>query len=481
MKGNRVLKAGIGYTIGNYLIKGLTFLTIPIFARIMSTSDYGTYNIFVAYEGIFLYLIGIGFETSLKKAYFKYGTLNSNSGSPLHYEGYTSTVISIIFINAAVWICLALLFRDQATKLLQLDLPSIVMLMLFSMGNAVVLCYNAHVSITYNYKGYVKLGAVNAVGSIVLSILLITLVFKEKAYLGRMLGSTSVITLLALFIWAYFLKIRKPEHIKEYTSWGVKYCLPVVPHGISQVILVNFDRIMIGRMIGSDASGIYSFAYNIFSIIYVTYRSLDPVWGTWFFERMNERNYRDIKKYSSLYMVVVLLLSSVVMLISPELVILLGSSKYSDATYCVIPIIAGGFFTFLYSLPCQVEYYREKTKYLAFATVCAAAVNIVLNYIFIKRYGYVAAAYTTLVTYIFYFLFHFFLAYKIEGKQLFSGKAITACSLVILCVSAVALCTLRLILVRYGLIVVALVGISLFVWKTHREMIMNLIKRHQIK
>ena len=62
------------------------------------------------------------------------------------------------------------------------------MLMLFSMGNAVVLCYNADVSITYNYKGYVKLGAINAIGSIALSILLMTLVFKEKTYLGRMLG-----------------------------------------------------------------------------------------------------------------------------------------------------------------------------------------------------------------------------------------------------------------------------------------------------
>lgn len=305
--------------------------------------------------------------------------------------------------------------------------------------------------------------------------------FKEKAYLGRMLGSTSVITLLAFFILFFFLRIHKPKHIKEYITWGVRFCLPVVPHGISQVILVNFDRIMIGRMIGSEASGIYSFAYNIFSIIYVTYRSFDPVWGTWFFERMNEGNYRAIKKYSSIYMLVVLLLSSVVMLMSPELVILLGLSKYSDAVYCVIPIIAGGFFTFLYSLPCQVEYYREKTKHLAFATVCAALVNIILNYIFIQKIGYVAAAYTTLVTYILYFLFHFFLAYKIEGKHLFSGKAIIACSLMILCFSALALCTLRLVLVRYGSIVVMLIGVSSYVWKAHREMIMKLINRHQTK
>ena len=45
MAGNRVIKAGIGYTVGNYLLKGINFLTVPIFTRLMSTVDYGTYGI----------------------------------------------------------------------------------------------------------------------------------------------------------------------------------------------------------------------------------------------------------------------------------------------------------------------------------------------------------------------------------------------------------------------------------------------------
>lgn len=45
----KVIKAGIGYTVGNYLLKGLSFITIPIFTRIMSTSDYGLYNTCVVF------------------------------------------------------------------------------------------------------------------------------------------------------------------------------------------------------------------------------------------------------------------------------------------------------------------------------------------------------------------------------------------------------------------------------------------------
>ena len=51
-KGSNVLKAGLGYTVGNYLIKGLSFLTIPIFARLLDSADYGKYNTYMAFEAI---------------------------------------------------------------------------------------------------------------------------------------------------------------------------------------------------------------------------------------------------------------------------------------------------------------------------------------------------------------------------------------------------------------------------------------------
>lgn len=38
LKKNKVLKAGIGYTIGNYFLKGLGFITVPIFSRLMAVS-----------------------------------------------------------------------------------------------------------------------------------------------------------------------------------------------------------------------------------------------------------------------------------------------------------------------------------------------------------------------------------------------------------------------------------------------------------
>ena len=47
----------------------------------------------------------------------------------------------------------------------------------------------------------------------------------------------------------------------------------------------------------------------------------------------------------------------------------------------------------------NVEFYYEQKKKLVFASLFAAVLNLVLNWIFIPIFGYVAAAYTTLFSY----------------------------------------------------------------------------------
>ena len=44
------IRAGLWYTIGNMLIKGIPFLTLPLFTRLMSTSDFGIYNTYISYD-----------------------------------------------------------------------------------------------------------------------------------------------------------------------------------------------------------------------------------------------------------------------------------------------------------------------------------------------------------------------------------------------------------------------------------------------
>ena len=72
MENNKAMKAGIGYTIGNILIKGINFLTLPLFSRLMSPSEFGVFNLFISYDAIISILISLAMQTSLRNAKYKF-------------------------------------------------------------------------------------------------------------------------------------------------------------------------------------------------------------------------------------------------------------------------------------------------------------------------------------------------------------------------------------------------------------------------
>ncbi len=477
MKDNKVIKAGIGYTVGNYCIKGLTFLTIPIFARLLSTADYGIYNTFVAYEAILYLFVGFALHASYKNAKLKYG-LASEGNNKYNFETYASVTIAFMIIVAIAWLAVANIFFPVIGHALSLNRASTNLLVIYAFGSSVIACFNARASLTYQYRDFLKVAFINVAGNIGLSVLLIVTIFDNERYMGRIIGTVLPIFLISVVISFRWFKIARPIHAKKYLKWGLKFSLPIVPHGISQVILSQFDRIMITNMVGAAQSGLYSFAYNIYSIISVTYTSIDTVWGQWFYDKMQNKDYGAIRKYSTIYMIMMLLFSLAVMMASPELILILGSDKYRESIYCVIPIIAGGYFSYLYTIPCEIEYYNSKTGFIAVGTCSAAVINIILNYICILQWGYVAAAYTTLITYILYFLFHYILAWKIHGSCIFSNKSVLACSTAIVLVSFIELKLLNHVFIRWAFIVLfAITAIKLE--EKHFKIINNFLVRRK--
>ena len=431
---NKIVKAGLGYTIGNYLLKGLVFFTIPIFARLLDPSDYGKYSIFVAYESIFVVISSMAIFTSYKNARYKYGLEEDGAEKGKDYRNYRSTTLAMLCFLLVLWLAVINIFSNFFCNILSLDTYSLNLLVIYSISSAVISCFNIDVGLEYKYKSFLKIAGINAVTSIALSIFLILTIFDNQRYMGRVVGTIVPVFLLACYIVWHYFKQAKPGNFKPFLSWGIKYSLPIVPHGLSQIILNQFDRIMINSMIGAFQAGIYSFAYNIFSIVSVTAASLDHVWGPWFYERMHAKEYVAIREKSKYYMLFLFAFVSCIILVSPELINILGTKNYKDSVHCVIPLIAGGFFAFMYYMPAGVEYYYEKTKFIALGTVSAAIINIGLNYYVINHYEYSAVAYTTLITYILYFCFHYILAWRIHGKCLYSSKTVLMCSLSVILV-----------------------------------------------
>ena len=296
MKNSKVLKAGLGYTIGNYLLKGLSFISIPIYTRLLSTSNYGAFNNFLTYESIFFIILGCAIHSSYNSAHYKYEINATNSAKGKDYYTYASTTTIFILISAVIWLFLTNIFYKTLINWLEIDRFSLNLLVIYSAAAALITCFNYDVSINYEYKKFLAVSGFNAISTILISILLLLTLFDHKRYMGMIIGASVPSILASIYVVFYFFKRAKPKNFFYFLKWGLRYSLPIVPNGLSQVVLNQFDRIMITKLVSLAATGIYSFAYNIYSILAVTFNSLDSVWTPWFYKQMKNKNYKAIKK-----------------------------------------------------------------------------------------------------------------------------------------------------------------------------------------
>ena len=219
----RAFKAGIGYTLGNILIKGINFLTLPIFSRVMSAEEFGVFNVFMSYDAILFVIVGLAMHTSIRSA---------NSEFKGKIDAYTSSVSLLYLINALILAAVVVLFGAGLSGLLGFDRSVLYMLILFSTGSAILTLYNNRISLDYSFKKYLAVAMVNSIGNVALSLILILTVFRSQKDVGRILGSTLVIAALAVVLLIGMYRKAKPRYNKQFWKFGLKYSLPIVPHGV---------------------------------------------------------------------------------------------------------------------------------------------------------------------------------------------------------------------------------------------------------
>ena len=399
----KAVKAGVGYTIGNVLVRGISFLSLPIFSRIMTTDQFGVYNVFVSYEAILYVVIGCAIHSSMQSANIEFKN---------RIDDYASSVSLIYILNAVVLLAVVQAFGGTLSQLLDFDKVILCLLVLYSLGSAILALYNNRISISYDYKRYLMIALFNAVGNVLLSLLLMFTVFSDRRDYGRIIGSTGTLFIISILILSFLYRKEKPKFNKIYWKFALKYSLPIVPHGISQVLLAQFDRIMIRALVNNAAAGIYSLAGNIKLVLTIITESVTTAWRTWFYSEMNQGNIKLIQEKAIQVSGLFVIFAVGLMAISPEMIFILGGKEYARGRFVAIPMIMDAFILFLYNVIVQSEYYSRKTVYIMFGTMIAAAINIITNYIFINLYGFIAAAYTTLFSYICYLILHIVISYK---------------------------------------------------------------------
>ena len=112
------------------------------------------------------------------------------------------------------------------------------------------------------------------------------------------------------------------------------------------------------------------------------------------------------------------MLNLILILIAPEIVSIFAPHSYYEAIWTIPPICMSVYFIFVYDFFAKFEFYYETKLFIMVASIIAAILNVSLNLIFIPKYGYIAAGYTTLLCYIAYVLGHYFFMNRVVKRNI---------------------------------------------------------------
>lgn len=402
-------KATTLYVFGNIFNKAISLLLLPVFTRLLSTSSYGIVSTYNSWVTIATVVIGLQLCMTLRTAYGDYKESISR---------YISAINSLIFITFAFVLAVACFISFFLLKNVSIFL--VIFCCLHAFFTAIINVELQKEMMSFEYvKRTVLLAAPNLLGAIV-GIIVILLIPKSD-YWGRIISNVGVYAVFGITIFAYYLKKGRCIYDKQIWSYALPLALPLIFHGLAVDILSSFDKTMITAFRSSEETGIYSVAYTIGMAITVITTSVESVWIPWFTQKMNDNNKKAINEVAVKYLFGVTILCIAAMLCLPEILKLFSDSSYWCGVYIIPPVVLASFITFLYSLSVDVEYYYKSTKRIAINTIIAAVMNVVLNILFIPKYGAIAAAYTTVISYVCSFIIHYLGSRKLDSA-LFSIK-----------------------------------------------------------
>ena len=394
-------KAGTYYFIGNIFNKGISFLTVPIFTRILSTADYGIVTTYNSWIGILSVIVGFALHMSVRMAAVDYkDKLDDFMSSIILFVTLTSFGITAVVASGI--------------KLLHFDsnIVLVIICMLQAYASATIEDYSNYLMMKYEYKARTALMILPNFISVVLSVYMIKYVLESDLYMGRIIPTAVVTIFFGLVTVCLTLKKGKFRINKEYIKYAMAISAPLILHGIALNILSQSDRIMITSLAGAAQTGIYSLIYNFSMIATVITTTLEGIWVPWFINKLKLNSRDEINVVAKDYINLMTYAMVALILIAPEVVKILANESYWEGISIIPPVVLANYVIFAYSLYVNIEHYYKKTPYITVNTIIAAASNIVLN--FIPRYGYIAAAYTTLASYLISFMLHTRYAKKLE-------------------------------------------------------------------
>lgn len=420
---NKILKTGSLSLLGTILVKAVNLISIPVFSRLLTTSEYGQVDVFMTYVNIFMIIMGLDFIGVVGK-----GRLDHERDAD---EFITSSLLFTTIFSVGVVIVINIVF-PLIQVAFGMDRLTVNIMLLYSYAMFIISFRAAEYNFYYEYKKNMVMSLSVAMGNFALSIILIETVFKGQKFWGRIIGAMLPTVVIAFFVYLYLARRGHWQMKKDHVRYSLEFGVPLIPHNLSHMVLSSADKVMINSMISASASGIYSLVYTLGMMIQVMMEAMNNVFGPWLFRQLKKEENAAIRYVQKYYLLMYCVVTIAVMAISPEIIKIVGAKEYWEGIPMVMWVVYATFINFTYTLYVNVEFFYKKTMLISTGTIMAALVNILLNGLFLKRFGYQFGAISTLISYLALLIFHMIIVNFVIKKNVTDNVFVIAIALLVL-------------------------------------------------
>lgn len=413
------------YGLSSMIGRFLNFLLVPLYTSTIFTLDqFGIVTKMYAFVGFAVVALTYGMET----AYFRFTTMESENKKKIY-----STTLTALFLSTSIFIFLALMFSQPVANfmgvrnhneyviwfsiIVGLDAISSIPLaklradskpLIFAGINMINITVNIGLNLFFLVYCPLKFSAGET------NWLLET--FYDPglgvAYVFLSNLAASVIKFLALLP---FMSFKSGFEFSVFKRM-FKYAYPMLFVGVAGIINEMLDRIVIDKIeyqkmlpeLGSvqaqvyadTQNALYGANYKLAMMIYLFIQAFRFAAEPFFFSYEKNKDAKEVYvNIMNYFSIVSLTMFLVLTLYLDVFKLFVRQVEYREGLH-VVPILLGAY-VFLGFYVNQSIWYKlsHKTNYGAYLAIFGAIITIVINFTFIPIYGYVAAAWATLICY----------------------------------------------------------------------------------
>lgn len=376
-------------TISNFGTKILSFLLIPLYTSILSTEEYGTYDMYYTTVSLIIPILTLNVIASVMRYSLEEGSVKGEIFS-----------IGLKKIVQSIGVFCILVLINLYFDIIPIFNKYFVFFILMFIG---ILLYDL---LTQFSRGIERIFDVAIAGIIstvtLLGMNMYFLLFAKQGLVGYFQANVFAYFIPVIYL-SFRLKIWK--YIKLKTSALLKkemnnYSKPLVFNTLAWWVNNVSDRYIITWFCGVAANGIYSVAYKIPSILNIFQSIFSQAWVLSAVKEYKDGNSSFYSNIYKLYNCGMVLVCSALILLDKFFARILFLNEFFEAwryaSYLMISVVFGALSGFLGGIFSAAKI----SDIFAKTTIMGASINTILNIVLVFKFGAVGAAIATMVSYV---------------------------------------------------------------------------------